>query len=64
MYEAKHALRSDRTIVQYHKPWVGGKEPIKSDEVDDILAEHVSRLVDRVVAGELMNRAREGFGQS
>ena len=64
VFEAAYILRPDRTIVQYHKPWVGGKEPIGSDEVDDILAEHVSRLLDRVVAGELMDRARNEFGQS
>ena len=63
-FEAAYILRPNRTIVQYHKPWIGGKEPIGSDEVDDILGEHVSRLVDRVVAGELMERAREKFGQS
>ena len=63
-FEAAYIVRADRTFVQYFKPGIGGKEPIPEDEVETWLADHVSEMVKRVVAGELMERARAEFGQS
>ena len=63
-YESAYIVRADRTFVQYFKPGIGGKEPIPEDEVDTWLADHVSEMVERVVAGELMDRARAEFGQN
>ena len=63
-YDAAYVVRADRTFVQYFKPGVGGKEPIPEDEVETWLDNHVSEMVERVVAGELMGRARTEFGQS
>ena len=62
-YDAAYIVRADRTFVQYFKPGVGGKEPIPESEVDTWLADHVSEMVERVVAGELMDRARAEFGK-
>ena len=63
-YDAAYIVRADRTFVQYFKPHIGGKEPIPEAEVDTWLADHVSEMVERVVAGELMDRARAEFGQN
>ena len=63
-YDAAYIVRADRTFVQYFKPGVGGKEPIPEEGVETWLADHVSEMVERVVAGELMERARAEFGQS
>ena len=62
-YDAAYIVRADRTFVQYFKPGIGGKEPIPEEEVDTWLADHVSEMVGRVVAGELMGRARAEFGK-
>ena len=62
-YDAAYVLRADRTFIQYFKPGVGGKEPIPEAEVETWLADHVSEMVERVVAGELMDRARAEFGK-
>ena len=63
-YDAAYVVRADRTFVQYFKPRVGGKEPIPEAEVETWLADHVTEMVERVVAGELMERARAEFGQN
>ena len=63
-FEAAYIVRADRTFVQYFKPGIGGKEPIPEDEAETWLADHVAEMVERVVAGELMERARAEFGQS
>ena len=63
-YDAAYVVRADRTIVQYFKPGIGGKEPIPEGEVETWLADHVSDMIDRIVAGELMDRAKAEFGQS
>ena len=62
-YDAAYIVRADRTFVQYFKPGIGGKEPIPEEEVDTWLADHVAEMVERVVAGELMDRARAEFGK-
>jgi len=61
-YEAAYLLRSDKTIVQYFKPWIGGREPIPASDVDSWLSEHVSEMVDRAVNAELLSRAKVEFG--
>ena len=63
-YGSAYIVRADRTFVQYFKPGVGGKEPIPEAEVETWLDDHISEMVERVVAGELMDRARAEFGQS
>ena len=63
-YDAAYVVRADRTFVQYFKPGIGGKEPIPGAEVETWLADHVAEMVERVVAGELMDRARTDFAQS
>ena len=63
-YDSAYVVRADRTFVQYFKPHIGGKEPIPEEEVETWLADHVAEMVERVVAGELMDRARAEFGQA
>jgi len=63
-YEAAYLIRSDKTIVQYFKPKVGGREPIPASEVGSWLSEHVSEMVDRAVNAELLDRAKTEFGQN
>ena len=63
-YDAAYVVRADRTFVQYFKPGIGGKEPIPEGEVEACLADHVSNMVDRIVAGELMDRARAEFAHA
>jgi len=63
-FEAGYAIRADRTIVQYHKPWIGGKEPMTEAEADSIREEHVGKMVERAVNSELLDRAKAEFGVS
>ena len=63
-FEAAYVVRADRTFVQYFKPHIGGKEPIPEADIETWLADHVAEMVERVLAGELMGRAKAEFGQS
>ena len=63
-YDAAYIVRADRTFVQYFKPHIGGKEPIPEADIETWLADHVAEMVERVLAGELMGRAKAEFGQS
>ena len=63
-FEAGYYIRADRTVVQYHKPWIGGKEPMSEVEADDLREEHVGKMVERAANSELLNRAKSEFGQS
>ena len=60
-YDAAYIVRGDRTFVQYFKPGVGGKEPIPEEEVETWLADHVSEMVERIVAGRLVDGAKAEF---
>jgi len=60
-FNAAYVIRSDRTIVQYFKPYVGGKEPIPESDVTAEMESHVSKLVTRAVNVELLSRAETEF---
>ena len=60
-FEAGYYIRADRTVIQYHKPWMGGKEPMDKSEADDLREEHVGKMVERAVNSELLNRAKSEF---
>ena len=60
--EAAYVLRASKTTIQYHKPWVGGKEAINEAEADTQREEHVGKMVERAVASEILNRAKTEFG--
>jgi len=61
-FDAAYVIRSDRTVVQYFKPYVGGKEPITESDVTAEMESHVSKLVTRAVNAELLTRAETEFG--
>jgi len=61
-FDAAYVIRSDRTVVQYFKPYVGGKEPIPESDVTAEMESHVSKLVTRAVNAELLTRAETEFG--
>ena len=61
-FDAAYVIRSDRTVVQYFKPYVGGKEPIPESDVTAEMESHVSKLVTRAVNAELLSRAEAKFG--
>jgi len=60
-FDAAYVIRSDRTVVQYFKPYVGGKEPIPESDVTAEMESHVSKLVTRAVNAELLSRAETEF---
>jgi len=60
-FNAAYVIRSDRTIVQYFKPYVGGKEPIPESDVTAEMESHVSKVVTRAVNAELLSRAETEF---
>ena len=60
--EAAYVLRASKTIVQYHKPWVGGKQPMTESEADTQREEHVGKMVEQAVTSEILNRAKTEFG--
>ena len=60
-FDAAYVIRSDRTVVQYFKPYVGGKEPIPESDVTAEMESHVSKLVTRAVNAELLSRAKTEF---
>jgi len=60
-FDAAYVIRSDRTVVQYFKPYVGGKEPIPESDVTAEMESHVSKLVTRAVNAELLSRAEAEF---
>jgi len=60
-FDAAYVIRSDRTVVQYFKPYVGGKEPIPESDVTAEMESHVSKLVTRAVDAELLSRAETEF---
>ena len=60
-FDAAYVIRSDRTVVQYFKPYVGGKEPIPQSDVTAEMESHVSKLVTRAVDAELLSRAETEF---
>jgi len=60
-FDAAYVIRSDRTVVQYFKPYVGGKEPIPAADVTAEMESHVSKLVTRAVNAELLSRAETEF---
>jgi len=62
-FDAAYIIRSDRTFVQYHKPGVGGKEPIPSADVQTWLDQNVSDMVSQVVDKTLLTDAKTNFGQ-
>jgi len=62
-FDAAYIIRSDRTFVQYHKPGVGGKEPIPSADVQTWLDQNVSDMVSQVVNKTLLTDAKTNFGQ-
>lgn len=61
-YDAAYLIRSDKTIVQYFKPRVGGREPIPASDVDNWMSDHVAEMVERAVNAELLPRAKTEFG--
>lgn len=61
-FESGYAIRADKTIIQYHKPWVGGKEPMTETEADSLREEHVGKMVERAVNGDLLDDAKTEFG--
>jgi len=60
-FDAAYVIRSDRTVVQYFKPYVGGKEPIPAADVTAEMESHVSKLATRAVNAELLSRAEAKF---
>lgn len=60
-YEGAYLIRADRTVVQYFKPRVGGREPIPAADVEAWMGDHVSEMVNRAVNAILLDRARTEF---
>lgn len=61
-YDSAYIMRSDRTVVQYFRPYIGGREPIPESEVDAAMESHVDDLVTQAVDGEILARAQTEFG--
>lgn len=61
-FDAAYVIRSDRTVVQYFKPYVGGKEAIPESDVHTSMEDHVGDLVSQAVSSELLRRAQAEFG--
>lgn len=61
-FEAAYVLRAGRTVIQYFKPHIGGKEPIPESDVHTLMEDHVGDLVSQAVSSELLRRAQAEFG--
>jgi len=61
-FEAAYTLLASRTFVQYFKRGVGGKQPISQSDVQTEMGAHVSEMVNKAVASELLKRAKTQFG--
>lgn len=61
-FDASYILLSGRTVVQYFKRGIGGKEPISESDVDAEMQDHVAEIVEGAVNNELLNRAKQEFG--
>jgi len=61
-FEGAYILRASRTFVQYFQRGVGGKKPISQSDVQTEMEAHVSEMVNKAVASELLKRAKTQFG--